>query len=251
MERAAAKTVMKASLAVAADFRERIARGELRAGDSLPVEDTLMEELGASRSVVREALRILETEGLIVVRRGIGGGPRVRHPTISEATKAMGVFLQIGDISVTDVWEARDRIIGSSVERLAVNHTTRDAADFVAAARRLRNVVGDLDAYYPHLIDVGETVVRLAANATEYVLVVALRHIIATELEQATRAVVDVDYAVAREDEVARAWEEAARHVKAGRPRAARRAYEVQAECIRSIPAKRHSGKVVDVFQHS
>ena len=45
--------------------------------------------------------------------------------------------------------------------------------------------MGDLEAYYPRLIEVGETVVRLAGNATEYVLVVALRHIIATELERA------------------------------------------------------------------
>jgi DNA-binding FadR family transcriptional regulator len=109
---------MKASLAVAAEFRERIVRGQLGAGDPLPVEDALMEELDASRSVVRESLRILETEGLIVIRRGVGGGPRVRHPTISETAMAMGVYLQIGDILVTDVWEARDRIIGASVEQL-------------------------------------------------------------------------------------------------------------------------------------
>jgi DNA-binding FadR family transcriptional regulator len=213
------KTAMKASLAIAADFRERIVTGELQAGDSLPVEDTLMVQLGASRSVVREALRILETEGLVVVRRGIGGGPRVRHPTISDAARAMSVYLQIGDISVADVWEARDRIIAGAVERLALHHSEEDAATFGAAAAALKEVVGDLDAYYPRLIEVGETVVRLAGNATEYVLVVALRHIIATELERATQDIVDVDYAVAREDDVARAWQAAARHVRGGPPR--------------------------------
>ena len=134
MEETVVKTAMKASLAIAADFRQRIVRGELQAGDSLPVEDTLMVELGASRSVVREALRILETEGLVVVRRGIGGGPRVRHPTISDAARAMGVYLQIGDISVADVWEAHDRIIAGAVERLALHRSEEDAATFAAAA---------------------------------------------------------------------------------------------------------------------
>ena len=91
---------MKASLAIAAHFRARIARGELPAGRALPVERELMENFGVSKGVVREALRILETEGLVEVRRGTGGGPRVRHPLISEATVGMGVYLQIGDVLI-------------------------------------------------------------------------------------------------------------------------------------------------------
>ena len=48
---------------------------------------------------------------------------------------------------------------------------------------------------------------------------------------------------------MARAWQAAARHVMAGRPRAARRAYDLQAECIGAIPVMRHSGRVVDIFR--
>ena len=83
----------KAAFVIAAEFRERIAKGELRAGDPLPVESELMDELGVSKGVVRETLRILETEGLVEVRRGLGGGPRVRHPSISEASKGVGIYL--------------------------------------------------------------------------------------------------------------------------------------------------------------
>src|SRR3954462_5104772 len=113
---------VKASIAIAAELRSRIARGELAPGAPLPVEDELVVELGCSKPVVREALRILETEGLVEVRRGIGGGARGRHPSISDAAKTMGVYLQIGDVPVLDVWSARDRIIAAAVERLALDH---------------------------------------------------------------------------------------------------------------------------------
>jgi DNA-binding FadR family transcriptional regulator len=241
---------MKAALTIAAEFRERIARGELRAGEALPVESELMDALGVSKGVVRGALRILETEGLVEVRRGLGGGPRVRHPSISEAAMGMGVYLQIGDVLVMDVWVARDRIIVGAVERLALDRTERDVATLQASVEQLTALIGDFDAYYPQLLDVGETVVRLAGNATEHVLVVALRHIIAAELEAATRAIVDVGQALAVENEVARAWTEASRHVKAGRVRAARRAYDRQAELVRNGLSERMQGTtVVDVFR--
>ena len=113
---------------MAADLRRQIITGELRANEPLPVEDELMQELAVSRGVVREALRILETEGLVSVRRGAGGGPTVRHPTIQQMATGVGTYLQLGDVLVTDVWEARDRMIGNAVERLARDHTHEDDA---------------------------------------------------------------------------------------------------------------------------
>jgi GntR family transcriptional repressor for pyruvate dehydrogenase complex len=241
---------VKASLSIAADFRERIARGELRAGDPLPVESDLMEELGVSKGVVREALRILETEGLVEVRRGLGGGPRVRHPSISEAAMGMGVYLQIGDVRVFDVWLARDQIIGNAVERLATTGNELDVITLEASVQDLTALVGDFDAYYVQLLDVGETAVLHAGNVTNHVLVVALRHVIAAELEAATRSVVDVDEARQAEDQVARSWREVLRHVKAGRAKAARRAYDLQADLVRDgVHEMLEDTTVVDVFR--
>src|ERR1700736_3637382 len=128
---------MKASLAIAPESRTRIARGDLRAGEPLPVESDLMYELGVSKGVVREALRILETEGLVEVRRGLGGGPRVRHPSISEAANPIGVYLQIGSVKVVDVWETRDRIIGSAIERLALQPDAPDLSALDAGVKAL------------------------------------------------------------------------------------------------------------------
>src|ERR1700751_5550750 len=58
---------------IAEQIQDDIAAGRLRAGDSLPSETAIMTSFGASRPPVREAIRILESDGLISVRRGSRG----------------------------------------------------------------------------------------------------------------------------------------------------------------------------------
>ncbi len=227
---------MKAAHAIAAEFRGQIARGELGDGEALPVENDLVEHLGVSKGVVREALRILEHEGLVEVRRGLGGGPRVRHPSIGHAATAMGVYLQIGNVAVMDVWAARDRIIGAAIERLA--DARAGVPDLDAAVTELTSRVGHLDEYNQALLDVNETAVREAANATELMLVAALRHVVAAEIEAATRMLVDVRPAVRFEEQIARAWRDVVRHVRAGHRAAAGRAFARQADPVRDSLAR-------------
>jgi GntR family transcriptional repressor for pyruvate dehydrogenase complex len=57
---------------VVARIREVIEQGRLRAGDRLPTEAELSEQLGVSRTVVREAVSQLESLGLLSVQRGRG-----------------------------------------------------------------------------------------------------------------------------------------------------------------------------------
>ena len=55
-------------------IRERLKNGELKPGDRLPSERFLAEQFDVSRNTVREALRMLEIAGLIVIRKGSAGG---------------------------------------------------------------------------------------------------------------------------------------------------------------------------------
>ena len=72
--------VPKIAELIAERIQDDIAAGRLRAGDSLPSEAAIMTSFGASRPPVREALRILESDGLISVRRGSRGGIWVIRP---------------------------------------------------------------------------------------------------------------------------------------------------------------------------
>jgi len=62
------------------DLRRRILSGDLALGDRLPSEPELALQYGVSRSTVREALRVLESQNLVVTTRGATGGSWINHP---------------------------------------------------------------------------------------------------------------------------------------------------------------------------
>lgn len=73
---------VKKSEAVARVIAQRVASGELAAGDRLGVEAELIRDLGVGRGVFREAVRILERFGIVGVERGKYGGLSVALPRI-------------------------------------------------------------------------------------------------------------------------------------------------------------------------
>jgi GntR family transcriptional repressor for pyruvate dehydrogenase complex len=95
---------------VAATIRERILGGQLRRGDLMPKQDELLEEFQVSRPSMRAALRILEAEGLITVRRGQVGGAIVHPPRPESLGYFLAMLLQTDDVSLSDVAQALGRI---------------------------------------------------------------------------------------------------------------------------------------------
>jgi DNA-binding FadR family transcriptional regulator len=79
----------------------------LQEGDSLPSEAELMAYYDVSRPTMREALRVLESERLIKVRRGGRGGAKVQAPRIDVAAKHTGLLLQFRGATLADIYEAR------------------------------------------------------------------------------------------------------------------------------------------------
>jgi len=91
---------------VASVLRERIVNGELGDGDLLPKQDELLEEFRISRPSLREALRILESEGLLTVRRGNVGGSVVEAPNAESSAYMFGLVLQSRRGTVADLADA-------------------------------------------------------------------------------------------------------------------------------------------------
>lgn len=102
-----AERAPRTSELVADSIRAQVAKGELVPGDRFPSEDQLMEVFGVARTTLREALRILESEGLVEVLRGRRGGPRVTRPSVEHLAKAFALTLQLDGVSIGDVYRAR------------------------------------------------------------------------------------------------------------------------------------------------
>jgi DNA-binding FadR family transcriptional regulator len=86
---------------VAAELRARILAGD--DDYRLPTQDQLVQDFGVSYPSIREALRILETEGLVTVRRGNVGGAEVHRPDESSAAYHLGLALQGARVTLGDL----------------------------------------------------------------------------------------------------------------------------------------------------
>lgn len=93
---------------VAGELRESILAG--RVTDWLPTQDQLVSDFGVSYPSVREALRILETEGLVTVRRGSVGGAEVHRPDQSSGAYHLGLVLQGAGVTLGDLAEGLLRL---------------------------------------------------------------------------------------------------------------------------------------------
>lgn len=113
---------------IAANIREMVVDGRLKAGEKLPPEREFAEHLGVGRNVLREALRSLETIGLLEMRRGKWGGAFVATGPSRAVAEQMTDLLRMGGVSYASVIEARIWI-GSVVVRAAcARHTDSDIA---------------------------------------------------------------------------------------------------------------------------
>jgi DNA-binding FadR family transcriptional regulator len=96
---------------VANRLRSQIADGTLIPGDRLPAESNLAAEFGVSRSTIREALRVLNSEGLIRTARGVSGGSFVNEAeaqATSEFLRArLGILSRQQAITTAELLETR------------------------------------------------------------------------------------------------------------------------------------------------
>jgi DNA-binding FadR family transcriptional regulator len=97
----------KISVLVARELAKRILEEQMEEGTPLPNESRLIEIFGVGRPTLREALRLLETRGLITIRTGPHGGPIVRRPRAEDLSDALTLMLQLEGAVVGDVLEAR------------------------------------------------------------------------------------------------------------------------------------------------
>ena len=123
---------LRLSEEVSGDLQQRIANGELKAGDRLPTEKALGEAFGVSRAVVREAIARLKADGRIETRQGSGA-------FVVEAPKSINLRFWKGAgpelNELRDIFELRAMVEGAVAELAAQR---RDKNDLKAMAEQLQ-----------------------------------------------------------------------------------------------------------------
>lgn len=159
-------SVPKAADVLAGILREKILGGALAEGADLPNERDLGLQSGLSRASVREALRILEGEGLIVTRTGRNGGSAVLRPTSATIERSVGIFIRGQNIRFEAVLETRSAIEPASARFAAKHRTDDDLQAMEQAHAKLIEAsgAGDLQAYVQANLDWHVQVVRASHN---------------------------------------------------------------------------------------
>ncbi len=122
-------------------IRTAINLGRFRPGDKLPSERELAAMLRVSRTTVREAVALLESEGIVAVRRGRGGGIVVVDPARSRAE--LRRLLRSQRDELLDVFDFRVAVESSAARLAAARRTKQDLEAMTRHVQAMAEIIED------------------------------------------------------------------------------------------------------------
>lgn len=169
----------KVSELVAQQIVKDIVARQLRPGEKLPAESLMLDIYRVSRASLREALRILEVNGLISIRPGPGGGPIVRGVSTRDFGRMAALYFEMQHATIAELVAAR-LVIEPVMARLAAER--RDPVQMKALTKFLeaaRHASLDSEASYAaNITDFHDVVLRSSGNRILDVYGGALKHIL-------------------------------------------------------------------------
>ena len=236
---------------IADEIRGLIVSGELSEGDSLGREPELVERFGVSRPSLREALRILEAEGLITVVRGVYGGVVVHEPDQRLTARTASLVLRARNVSLADVFEARTILEPAAVRLLAQGRSRKEAA------RRLRGlivaeeaVIDDPAAFGEANARFHEELVALAGNQTLGILAEMLNEVVVRAVTAVSEASPDRDQSEATRRRGVRSQERLAGLIEAGDADEAEKHWRTHMAVVGRVMLGQKAKTVIDLLDH-
>lgn len=148
---------------VATAIAERILDRSLSEGDRLPPETELARQFGVNRSTVREALRELESNGLVSRRSG-SKRMSVSRPQHDAVAEGVSRALVLHNVTILEVWEALSLLEPPIAAAAARARTNDDLAQCLAAAERFSSDNAETQHAVHHAAEFFRTVGRATHN---------------------------------------------------------------------------------------
>ncbi|GAB3654322.1 FadR/GntR family transcriptional regulator [Glycomyces tarimensis] len=152
--------------AVTAELVQRIVRGEYPAGAPLPPEPALCQAFSVSRTVVREAVKILQEKGLVQIRQGSGTTvlPSTAWNMLDELVLGASIA-EDESLAILDDLVVTRRLLESDMAHGAARIADQDAIDRMRAlVNRMDGLVDDPASYHEQDRAFHDTVMRASGN---------------------------------------------------------------------------------------
>lgn len=166
-------------------IRVLMRQGQLKPGDRLPPERDLCERFGVSRVTVREALRMLESSGLVQIRVGARGGAFVTAPSSDRVGAGLTDMLTLSAISAADVTEVRMILEVGIMPLVCERATDQDIADLEEICERSEAALRSGEYSMDYSLEFHTRVAQATHNPAVVLLVESFRGPIHMSLQQA------------------------------------------------------------------
>jgi len=235
---------------IADELRQLIVDGKLDEGDSLGHEPDLIERFGVSRPSLREALRILEAEGLISVVRGVQGGVVVHRPDQRLTARTAAIVLQARNVPLADVFEARTIIEPAAVRLVASARNHRGSARKLAALiDEQEAVIEDPEEFGRANAQFHEELVDLAGNQTLTIVAEMLNEVVARAVTNVSRAG-QAEGSQATRRRGVRSQERLVQYIQEGDADAAEQHWRTHMGVVGKVMLGQEAKTVIDLLDH-
>jgi GntR family transcriptional regulator, transcriptional repressor for pyruvate dehydrogenase complex len=156
-----------------------ITRERMAPGDRLPSEADMLSDLGVGRATLREALRYLELQGLLIIKPGAGGGPVVAGPDARGIAVALSLVLQANRTPFRSIVRSRALLEPVVAGEAARNAKSSGQLDMLAdSVERIAATSGDVEAFLAENARFHELVAWASGNAVFAYVIGSLHWII-------------------------------------------------------------------------
>ena len=155
-----------------------LASGEYRPGDRLPTEGELTEQLAVSRVTLREALKRLNTMGVVTIRQG--DGTYVRDPDVKNVLRPVISGMVVRNLSIEELYDARLFIEVGMVRLAAKNRKEEDVEELRKILSEMKKTLEPFDSPEFSVLDgrFHETIGEISGNRVLLSAYTSLRELI-------------------------------------------------------------------------
>lgn len=162
----------------------------LQPGVQLPTERDLAGQLGVGRSAVREAMRVLQTQGLITSSTGPGRGTRIAPAQGDALARIFRLHLTLAESGISDLTETRVALERASTSVAAGRASAKAAARLQSLVDQMANA-GDIDTFNDLDTQFHVRIARAGQNQLIADLTVAIRQTVREPIHDASLAMSD------------------------------------------------------------